>query len=97
MNPDKKIIPEDDPEFEISDEEINLLNESQENSVSVDNENLRRSALDITDDEGDLLNEASFDLTGDDLDIPGSEPDPLSEEIGEEDEENSGYSVADTE
>ena len=32
-------------------------------------------------------------LTGDDLDIPGSEDDDANEEIGEEDEENNYYSL----
>jgi hypothetical protein len=68
-----------------------------ENSISVDNNNLRRSALDTTDEDGELINEASFDLTGEDLDIPGSELDDIAEETGAEDEENNGYSIADTE
>lgn len=99
MNTNKKIPPVENKEFdaEISDAERSLLDESMDNSVSVDNNNLRRSALDSTDADGDLVNEASFDLTGEDLDIPGSELDDVAEETGAEDEENNGYSRADTE
>ena len=84
---------------DITAEERPLLDESLENSSSVDNNNLWRSALDNTDDSGELLNEESSadDLTGEDLDIPGSELDDANEDIGEEDEENNGYSQADTE
>ncbi|MBK7123058.1 MAG: hypothetical protein IPH68_09750 [Chitinophagaceae bacterium] len=74
-----------------------LLDESLDNSVSVDNNNLRRSALDSVDADGDPVNENSFNLTGEDLDIPGSELDDEAEETGAEDEENNGYSRADTE
>jgi hypothetical protein len=46
-----------------------------------------------------LLNEDSSadDYTGEDLDIPGADMDDANERIGEEDEENNGYSEADTE
>jgi len=99
MNIDKKIPPVtgEDPDTDISHEERALLDESMENSISVDNNNLKRSALDIDDEDGELINEASFDLTGEDLDIPGAELDDLAEETGAEDEENNGYSSADTE
>ncbi len=41
------------------------------------------------------LNEKSFmdDVSGDDLDVPGSELDNVQEEIGSEDEENNYYSI----
>lgn len=41
------------------------------------------------------LNEKDFkdDVSGGDLDIPGSELDDVQEEIGSEDEENNGYSL----
>lgn len=84
---------------DITPEERHLLDESIENSFSRDNENLKRSALDNTDAEGVLLNEDSSadDYTGEDLDIPGADLDDANELIGEEDEENNGYSEADTE
>jgi hypothetical protein len=93
----KKPAETNDADSDISPEERALLDDSLENMISVDNNNLRRSALDMTDDDGELINEASFDLTGEDLDIPGAELDDMAEETGAEDEENNGYSVADTE
>ena len=67
--------------------------------LSEDEMELRKSQLDNTDNEGDFLNElSSADVaSGNDLDIPGSDDDDANEEIGEEDEENNGYSQADTE
>ena len=67
--------------------------------LSNDNTRLKNSQLDNTDEDGDFLNELSSaqDATGEDLDIPGVEDDDADEEIGEEDEENNGYSQADTE
>lgn len=43
----------------------------------------------------DGMNEKDFldDVSGDDLDVPGSELDDDNEEIGEEDEENNYYSL----
>ena len=67
-------------------------------ALSQDEINLKHSSLDNTDEDGDTLNEMSVtdDVTGEDLDIPGSEEDDEDEIIGEEDEENNGYSQADT-
>lgn len=101
MSNDKKTppVPEQEMNAEISDTERSLLDESIENSMSVDNDNLRRAVLDNVDEEGDLLNGETLqpDLTGEYLDIPGSELDNANEDIGEEDEENNNYSQADTE
>ncbi len=101
MNTDKKItnVPEEDMNADISPVERSLLDQSIENSMSVDNDNLLHSTLDKVDEQGDLLNTESSanDFTGEDLDIPGAELDDAAEEIGEEDEENNGYSEADTE
>jgi hypothetical protein len=96
-DPNKKIPDETGEESDISPAERSLLDESLTNSLSVDNNNLRRSAIDLTDADGDPLNEASSNLAGDDLDVPGAELDDAQEEIGEEDEENNFYSNADTE
>jgi hypothetical protein len=101
MNTDKKTPIDSNQETDsaITPEERDLLDDSLDNSLTSDNENLRRSALDNTDEEGELLNVASMnhDLSGNDLDVPGSEDDDDNEEIGEEDEENNSYSQADTE
>jgi len=84
---------------DISPVERDLLDDSMDNSLTEDNINLKRSALDNTDNEGELLNEGSMadDISGEDLDVPGSEDDDENEMIGEEDEENNSYSQADTE
>ena len=58
-----------------------------------DDRNIKKLALEDKDDDGDLLNENTDDLTGGDLDVPGSEEDNDDEEIGEEDEENNAYSL----
>lgn len=99
MSEDKRNIPDSTEELnsDISPEERALIDESMLNSISRDNMNLKRSALDTTDEDGDLVNESTGDLTGEDLDIPGAELDDANEEIGEEDEENNMYSRADTE
>jgi hypothetical protein len=46
-------------------------------------------------DNVDSMNEKSFtdDMSGDDLDVPGSELDDQQEAIGSEDEENNYYSL----
>ena len=92
----KKNNPED-MDANISPEERSLLDESIENSMTEDNMELKRSAVDTTDEDGELLNEnsSSFDVSGEDLDVPGSEDDDANEEIGEEDEENNSYSLPD--
>lgn len=99
MDTDKKIISQEgeDTSTDITPEERALLDESMETNPSFDNNNLRRSELDNTDDDGDLLNEPGTDLSGEDLDVPGAELDDEAEETGGEDEENNSYSRADTE
>ncbi len=58
---------------------------------------LHEDEVDNTDEDGDLLNENTSNdaSSGSELDVPGSEADDADEEIGEEDEENNSYSVAD--
>ena len=87
----------DEMDAEITPQERALLDDSIEESMLPDADLLKRSSLDQTDEEGDLLNVASTGETGDDLDIPGAELDDENEMLGEEDEENNGYSNADTE
>lgn len=67
--------------------------------IDPDDQQLKRSQLDTVDMDGTPLEELSgaADLSGSDLDIPGSELDDDRETIGEEDEENNSYSQADTE
>jgi len=67
--------------------------------IDIADQQLKRAQLDNIDKDGTPLNEQSgtSDITGEDLDIPGSELDDADEAIGEEDEENNSYSQADTE
>ena len=60
-----------------------------------DDEIMAISGLDDTDEDGDLLNEGSFDTdaSGSDLDTSGTDEDDDLENIGEEDEENNLYSL----
>jgi hypothetical protein len=97
--PNDKTQQQQDDDAMITPAEKQMLDETFSNDTqSRDNENLRRSELDNTDNEGELLNEKSGadDLSGEDLDIPRSEDDDADEAVGEEDEENNGYSQADT-
>ena len=80
---------------DITREDINNLETTEQNLPTRDDNQLQHAGLDDTDDDGDPLNEASFenDLSGDDLDMPGAELDDDNEAIGEEDEENNYYSL----
>lgn len=92
---EKKETPKTDAD--ISPEERSLIDDSMENSSTRDNINLKRSVVDQRDEDGELLNEnLSGDLvSGEELDVPGSEADDANEAIGEEDEENNSYSLPD--
>jgi len=88
------IVPGTDAD--ITDEDLRTLQAAEQNMDTADSDNLMQSSLDSTDDDGDPLNEdgsLSRDMTGDDLDMPRSAADDADELIGEEDEENSYYSL----
>ena len=85
-----------DKELNVSNTERDLLRRSTESMATLDDEQLHAATLDSTDDDGEKLNESS-DISGHDLDVPGSEDDNANEEIGEEDEENNSYSLPDPE
>src|SRR6187401_3635161 len=85
-----------DKESNVSNTERDLLQRSSESMATLDDEQLNAAALDKTDDDGEKLNESS-DMSGRDLDVPGSEDDNADEKIGEEDEENNSYSIRDPE
>ena len=94
------ITDDNDNDSFITPAEKAMLDEAMHNDpLSQDEINLKHSGLDNTDEDGDTLNEmsATDDVTGEDLDVPGAEDDDEDEIIGEEDEENNGYSQADTE
>jgi hypothetical protein len=95
-NIDEEILESEDSN--VSQTEKDDLRKSA-NDMPGDDQNLRRAALDNTDDDGTPLNEESFktNVTGTDLDVPGAQQDDANEKIGEEDEENNEYSIAGTE
>lgn len=89
-----QIKTEDMEDSEITPLELDLLDSAGLNELGDDNELLSEAQLDNVDDDGEKLNEIN-DLTGEELDVPGSETDDDSEAIGEEDEENNSYSTRD--
>lgn len=82
-------------EADVTDEDLRLLDQADQGMAEGDEAALINSGLDDTDLDGEKLNEESFadDLTGSDLDVPGSEADDADEAMGEEDEENNYYSL----
>jgi len=81
---------------DLTPEDIRALESSGQDMGTPDSNSLQFASLDNTDDDGDPLNEESslnMDMTGEDLDVPGSSADDSDEEIGEEDEENNYYSL----
>ncbi|HEU4860183.1 MAG TPA: hypothetical protein VFT15_10120 [Chitinophagaceae bacterium] len=85
-----------DNETNVTNAEKDLLRRSSESMSSAEDQQLNYATLDNTDDEGTPLNE-KVNLSGSDLDVPGSEEDDSNEKIGEEDEENNAYSLRDPE
>ena len=85
-----------DTSADVTPEDLQILDAADQNMDTPDSEGLIRSSLDSYDDDGDPLNEAGSitnDLSGGDLDVPGSGADDADERIGEEDEENNYYSL----
>ena len=76
-------------------EEILLARSAEASGTDEDDEIMHRSGLEQTDEDGELLNEGSFDTaaSGSDLDTSGTDEDDDLEDIGEEDEENNLYSL----
>lgn len=85
---DKEIIM--GSEADVTQGEIGLLQRTDEDMPTEDNNRLRDAALDDQDFEGERLNEGSLatDVSGDDLDITGTDGDDASLALGNEDEEN---------
>ena len=82
-------------EADVTADDIRTLEATDQNMDTVDSTNLLHASLDNVDADGDPLNEDSSadDMTGEDLDVPGSGADDADERIGEEDEENNYYSL----
>lgn len=91
-NLDEEIL--NSPDSNVSAEEQETLSRTFDDMPG-DDENLREAALDNRDEDGEALNEESFqnNISASDLDIPGDELDDANEDIGEEDEENNDYSL----
>ena len=85
---------EDDEEGDVTSEDRQMLSAAYQNR-DMDDPDEEESMLDQVDDDGDPINEpaGSYGSAGADLDVPGSEDDDASEDIGEEDEENNYYSL----
>ena len=68
-------------------------NQKEEEDIDPENISKQKNKIDI--DKSDLKNELDFkdDMSGSDLDVPGSELDDKMEAIGSEDEENNYYSL----
>lgn len=81
----------------VSRQEKKDLQQADEDMPTKDDENLRNASMDNEDEDGEPLNEEGFgeDVSGGDLDVPGTEADDANEEIGEEDEENNAFSASD--
>ncbi|MFC0771732.1 hypothetical protein [Terrimonas alba] len=78
----------------VTKDERKILDDAANKIQTTDQQALEQATLDQVDDEGEPLSEKTS-LSGDDLDIPGSELDDANEEIGEEDEENNSFSLDD--
>jgi len=80
---------------DVTAEERKALENIDTREAGTEDEVLVEARLDNADNDGDPLNEESFDddVSGEDLDVPGSEDDDADEDIGEEDEENNEYSL----
>jgi hypothetical protein len=81
---------------DVTKEDLRMLEAADQNMDTVDDINLETGSLDSVDEDGDPLNEEDSineDMSGKDLDVPGSEDDDADENIGEEDEENNYYSL----
>ncbi len=76
----------------VTKDERKSLRDASEKVQTDDEAALQRARLDQVDEDGEPVNESSG-LSGNDLDVPGSEEDDDNELIGEEDEENNSYSL----
>lgn len=77
------------PLYVVTDDIYNKYNEEE----NIDPENILKSKT--GNDMNETMNEKDFadDVSGSDLDVPGSELDDQQEKIGSEDEENNYYSL----
>ncbi|OMP79006.1 MULTISPECIES: hypothetical protein [unclassified Chitinophaga] len=101
LNGSPKDTIETDDEQLITDERSNVSRQERQDLYESANvtpgdegaSDLKRAQLDNVDEEGELLEEQTGQISGEDLDVPGSELDDDNEGTGAEDEENNSYSV----
>lgn len=86
---------EEEEEIEDGDEEISGAEDSETNITREDLIALDTEALNLPEGDDAPLRKrpVPVDMSGDELDIPGSELDDEAEMIGSEDEENNAYSI----
>ncbi len=91
----KRIFNSSSDDTAVTETERKMLQRSADTLPTEEEEGLQTASLDSTDFDGEPLNEESLedDITGNDLDVPGTEDDDSDEAIGEEDEENNIYSL----
>ena len=83
--PDDEVNIVSGTDADITEEDIRDLEAADQDMATTDSSNLQQSALDSVDDDGDPLNEESslnMDMSGQELDVPGSEADDADEAIG---------------
>ena len=83
-------------EADVTATDVAMLRSGDSYYPSKDEDQLVEASMDNVDFDGEPLNEKGFGITmrtGTDLDVPGAEQDDISEEAGEEDEENNEYSL----
>jgi hypothetical protein len=91
---DEEIIDPSKDTDNVSREEQASLDDASKKVMTKYQQALDDIKLDNRDAEGEPLNEKT-NLSGSDLDVPGSELDDESEDVGAEDEENNPYSLDD--
>jgi hypothetical protein len=82
------------PDYQIYPPSEDIYNKNHKES-DIDPEDISKMKEAIERDKIGASNEKNFDedMSGDDLDVPGSELDNLQEDLGSEDEENNYYST----
>jgi len=82
-------------EADVTEEDLQMLENADQNMDTKDDQYMIEGGLDEFDEDGDPLSETDVpgDVSGESLDIPGSELDDSDENLGEEDEENNYYSL----
>jgi len=95
QSPDNKLLNEEPVDKSLFDEDEETRPETdadvtQEEILFLDSDNLN---ADVGDDDQLRNRVTPVDMSGDDLDVPGSELDDADAEIGEEDEENNPFSI----